>query len=256
MDSTQRRMVGVAVAVCAFAVGMAGLLNYFKYRSTATRLIEQRLTFTGKTIENSIQSSLSLGLQFGDLATLPAMLERERATDDLIVGIDIFDTEGKPLYSTDRLRAQRQAPGTWVAAAKRAGKEDEWVVRADEDSAVGIGLQNNLGMTIGYLALRYSEDRVRQAAQAVARDLAVNALGIFVASATLASVALLAVMRRLGRDVLDIESALRSGDPARVAEIQQRGPFRMALRRFGDSVRSAETELAETRAQLQRGART
>ena len=101
MDSIQRRMIGVAVAVCAFAVGRAGLLNYFKYQATASRIIEQRLTFTGKSIENSIQSSLSLGLQFADLTTLPAMLERERETDDLILGIDIFDTEGRPLYSTD-----------------------------------------------------------------------------------------------------------------------------------------------------------
>lgn len=255
MDSTQRRMIGVAVAVCAFAVGMAGLLNYFKYRSTASRLIEQRLTFTGKTIENSIQSSLSLGLQFGDLTTLPAMLERERATDDLIVGIDIFDTEGQPLYSTDHLRAKRPAPEAWVAAARRANKDD-WVVHANEESAVGIGLQNNFGITIGHLALRYSEDRVRQAAQVVARDLAINSLGILVLSATLASIALLAVMRRLGKDMLEVESALRSGDPARVADIQQRGPFRHALRRFGDAVRVAETELAETRAQLQRGARS
>lgn len=254
MDSTQRRMIGVAVAVCAFAVGMAGLLNYFKYRSTASRLIEQRLTFTGKTIENSIQSSLSLGLQFGDLTTLPAMLQREQATDDLIVGIDIFDTEGQPLYSTDRLRATRAVPESWVGAARRAGK-GEWVVHASEESAVGIALQNNFGLTIGYLALRYSEDRVRQAAQVVARDLAINSLGIFVVSATLASIALLAVMRGLGRDMLDIEGALRSGDPTRVAAIQQRGPFKHALRRFGDSVRAAESELAEARTQLQIGGR-
>jgi hypothetical protein len=72
VDSTQRRMIAVAVAVCAFAIGMAGLLNYFKYRATASRIIEQRLTFTGKSIENSIQSSLALGLQFADLTTLPA----------------------------------------------------------------------------------------------------------------------------------------------------------------------------------------
>ena len=252
MDSTQRRMIGVAVAVCAFAVGMAGLLNYFKYRSTASRLIEHRLIYTGKTIENSIQSSLALGLQFADLTTLPDMLERERATDDLIVGIDIFDVQGQPLYSTDRLRATRPAPQAWVAAARRSGG-DEWVVRADEDSAVGIGLQNNLGLTIGYLALRYSEDRVRQAGMTVTRDLAVNSLAIFVVAAAVASLALLAVMRRLGSDMLGVEAALRSGDPARLAQLQ-RGPFRHALRRFGDTVRTAEADLAATRAQLQRGA--
>ena len=139
MDSTQRRMIGVAVAVCAFAVGMAGLLNYFKYQATASRIIEQRLTFTGKSIENSIQSSLSLGLQFADLTTLPAMLERERETDDLILGIDIFDTEGRPLYSTDRVRSSRPAPAAWVNASRKAGNKN-WVVHADDESAVGIAV--------------------------------------------------------------------------------------------------------------------
>jgi hypothetical protein len=253
VDSTQRRMIAVAVSVCAFAVGMAGLLNYFKYRATASRIIEQRLVFTGKSIENSIQSSLSLGLQFGDLTTLPAMLERERATDDLIMGIDVFDTEGRPLYSTDRLRGTRPAPASWVAAARKAVDKD-WMVHAEEESAVGVALQNNFGLTIGHLALRYSQERVRQAAQVVAKDLALNSLGIFVVAATLASLALMAVMRRLGRDMEMVELALSSSDPARADAASQRGPFRAALQRFSQTVRSAEVELADARAQLQRGA--
>lgn len=252
MDSTQRRMIGVAVAVCAFAVGMAGLLNYFKYRTTAGRIIEQRLTFTGKSIESSIQSSLSLGLQFGDLATLPAMLERERATDELILGIDVFDAEGKPLYSTDRMRTNRPAPAAWVAAARKSGNHD-WVVHSDEESAVGIALQNNFGLTIGHLALRYSEERVRAAAQVVAKDLALNSLGLFVVSATLASLALLGVMRRLGHDMMSVEGALRTDDPSRADAAGRRGPFRGALRSFGQTVRDAEAELTEARVQLQRG---
>lgn len=253
MDSTQRRMIGVAVAVCGFAVGMAGLLNYFKYQATASRIIEQRLTYTGKSIENSIQSSLSLGLQFADLTTLPAMLERERETDDLIEGIDIFDADGRPLYSTDRLRGTRQAPAAWVQAARRAGNKD-WVVHAKDESAVGIALQNNFGLTIGHLALRYSDEQVRENAHAVARELALNSLGIFVVAATVASLALLGVMRRLGHTMVAVETALRTDDPGRSRGAGMKGPFSAALRRFGTTVREAETELTEARAQLQRGA--
>src|SRR5688572_23822171 len=104
MESTKRNLVAVAVVVSGFAVGMAGLLNYFKYRSTANRLVTERLVVTGKAVENSIQNALELGLQFSDMTTLPTTLDRERATDDLIQGIDVFDTDGKLLYSTDRLR--------------------------------------------------------------------------------------------------------------------------------------------------------
>src|ERR671930_1025471 len=81
MQSTRRRLIAVAVVVCGFAVGMAGLLNYFKYRAAADRILTDRLVLTGRLVENSIQSSLSLGLQFTEIATLPGMLDRERATD-------------------------------------------------------------------------------------------------------------------------------------------------------------------------------
>ena len=89
MSSTERRILLVAVVVCGFAVGMAGLLNYFKYRSTANGVVAERLTVTGKSVETSIQSSLALGLHFSDIGTLPGTLERERATDNLIQGIDV-----------------------------------------------------------------------------------------------------------------------------------------------------------------------
>ena len=82
MESTKQRMVMVAVLVCLFSVGMAGLLNYFKYRSTAERIVRERLVVIGDSIETSIQLSLALGLQFSDLNTLPETLERERANDD------------------------------------------------------------------------------------------------------------------------------------------------------------------------------
>ena len=56
MKSSNERMIVVALVVCGFAVGMAGLLNYFKYRSTTQRLVTERLVVTGKSVENAIQS--------------------------------------------------------------------------------------------------------------------------------------------------------------------------------------------------------
>lgn len=207
MDSTRRRLMAVALAVCAFAIGMAGLLNYFKYSATVSRIIEQRLTYTGKSIENSIRSSLSLGLQFADLATLPELLQRERASDDLITGIDVLDAQGRLLYSTDPTRATQAAPAAWLAAARKAPDRD-WTVHAGVDSAVGVALQNTFGLTIGHVALRYSDARVQQAAKAVARELAVNSLAVFVVAAASAALALLAVMRRLGGGRRPVEAAV------------------------------------------------
>lgn len=252
MNTTRPQMILVAVLVCLFAVGMAGFLNFFKYRTNAERLIKERLVVTGTSVENSIQSSLALGLQFGDLGTLPGTLERERATDDLILSIEVFDTEGKPLYSTDRLRASRSVPAAWLNAARHASGAD-WFVKNGDESAAGIAIQNSFGLVMGYLALRYSEEKVSDSTNAVARELAVSAFAVFAAAAALASLALLTVMHGLERNFAAVEAELRSADPLRTSEAVRKGPFGRSLARFFERVRGAEAEIALLRGNLERG---
>lgn len=254
MNNTRPQMILVAVLVCLFAVGMSGLLNFFKYRSNAERIIKERLVVTGSSIENSIRSSLALGMQFADLGTLPGTLERERATDDLILSIEVFDVDGKSLYSTDRLRAARSVPAAWIEAARHAGGKD-WFVRNGTESAAGIAIENSFGLVLGFVALRYSDEQVKASTSAVARELALSTFGVFVVAAVLASFAMLLMMRGVARDFDSVAVALRSGDPAQSSEKLRRGPFGRALRRFLDSVRGAEAEIAVLRGELERGAR-
>jgi len=251
--STKRRMIVVATLVCGFAVGMSGLLNYFKYRSTINRLVHERILATGRSVENVIQSSLLLGLQFGDIGTLPSTLEREQATDDVITGVDVFDTEGRILYSTDQQRVAQRASPDWLVAVKKAGTED-WFVEGDVESAVGMAIDNNFGLIIGHIALRYSNERVQQSANVAGRQLAISSFIVFIIAAALASLALLAVMRRLSRDVAAVESALRAVDPVRASAAAKRGLFGPALQHFVETIRSAETEIASLRARMHRGA--
>ena len=253
MDSTRTRMIAVAVTVCGFAVGMAGLLNYFKYRATANRIVTERLVVTGKGVEGTIQSALSLGLQFSDIGTLPGTLERERGTDPLILGIDVFDDGGRHLYSTDRLRAARPVPASWLAAARKA-QHDEWAAEDDLESAAGIVIKNNFGVTMGYLAVRYSSEQVRDDALQVGRKLAATSFVVFLASALLASLAVILVTRRLTHDVRSVEVALRAGDAQRAASMAVRGPFGPAIKRFMQTTQGAEREIADLRERLQRGA--
>lgn len=253
MESTKGRMMVIAVLVCGFAVGMAGLLNYFKYRSTVHELVKERIVVTGSMVEKTIQSSLLLGLEFADIGTLPGTLERERSTDDYIVGIDVFDTEGRMLYSTDRLRAARSVPSTWVAAAKKASR-GEWFVEGATESAAGVAIENNLGLPMGYIALRYSNERVDRSVREIGRELAIASLAVFAVSAALSSFALLGVMRRMARDVAAVESALRAADPVRASAVVGRGIFGMAPQRFAETVRAVESEIAGLRGRMQRGA--
>ncbi|MCU7375093.1 hypothetical protein PEC18_30815, partial [Paucibacter sp. O1-1] len=82
------------------------------------------------------------------------------------------------------------------------------------------------------------------------RDIALASLGVFVVAAALASALLMRVMRGLGRDVEGVEAALRSGDAGRASASAARGHFGPALRKFFDTVRHAETEIADLQGPL------
>lgn len=249
MDSTKRRMVLIAAMVCFFAVGMAGLLNFFKYRSTAEGIVTERLLVIGHTIENSIQQSLALGLQLSGLDTLPAMMEREQTNDDLILSIDVFDIDGSPLYSTDRRRASLKMPAGWLASAKRAGKAD-WYVRDGTESAAGVAFENNFGLAVGYLAVRYDSARVREAEIAVAWQLAWIALGVFLVAVALASLALIGVTNRLARQVREIEVELPTLGIKPLPDSVRKGPFGPAFARLLAKVRTAESQIDAVRGHL------
>ena len=71
------------------------------------------------------------------------------------------------------------------------------------------------------------------------------------AAATLASFALLGVLNWLSRHVDTVAAALGSDDP--LASSVRKGPFGTALRRYVESVRNAETEIAILRGKLAQG---
>lgn len=249
-------MITVAVLVCLFAVGIAALLNYFKYRSTVDRLIHARLAVIGKGIENSIQASLALGLTFDELTVLPSLIDRERTADPLIREIKVFDSKGQTIYGTNAQSMNQAAPADWLAAAHRAG-DASWSVIDKDNSAVGLTIKNSFGLVVGYLALNYSRTTIDRDAHAVDADLALFALGIFVAASALVALVLNLTMRGLERDMSAVEAALQrsgSGEPS-ATEINK-GPFGPALVQFFEMVRTAEGQIAEIRQHLGREAKS
>jgi len=244
-------MVLVAAIVCGFAVGMAGLLNYFKYHSTANRLVTERLVVTGRSVETVVHLSLDLGLELSEITTLPETLERERGTDDLIQGIDIFDNDGRLLYSSDKSRSGH-VPDAWLQAAAAAHGLD-WLVEDGHASAAGMPLKNSFGITLAHVALRFSHERLVNENTTVARELAATSFIIFVLATLVASFALVGQLKRLARGVSAAETALATTDETRALELAGRTPFGPALQRFIASVRGVEREIANLSNDLERG---
>src|SRR5215218_1387753 len=120
MGTIRVRFILVALVVSFFAVGMAAFLNYFKYKSTIGNIVKSRVLVVGRGIENSVQASLQLGMQFSELQQLPQLMTREKSSDRLVRGIDVFDASGQLLYSTDPGRVGQKVPPNWTAAAERS----------------------------------------------------------------------------------------------------------------------------------------
>ena len=113
MGTIRIRFITVALVVSFFAIGMAAFLNYFKYKSTISNIVRSRVLLVAQGIEGSVQASIGLGMQFAELSQLPQLLQRERTTDRVIRGIDVFDAGGQVLYSSDRNRVSSSLPADW-----------------------------------------------------------------------------------------------------------------------------------------------
>jgi hypothetical protein len=249
MGTIRFRFIMVALVVSFFAVGMAAFLNYFKYKSTISNIVKSRVLVVGRGIENSVQASLQLGMQFSELAQLPQLMQREKSTDRLVRGIDVFDTNGQVLYSTDRARVGQKVPTPWMSAAQRS-KTTEWGTDETDEFVAGISLKNAFDLTVGFLALRYARDEVETAAAKAGREIALAALISFLGIAIVAPLALIVVIRRFERDLRTLEAAASHLEDRAQPPPATGSAFDSAIGHLRASLRDANKSLDDLRAKL------
>src|SRR5438105_4284982 len=248
MGTIRVRFILVALVVSFFAVGMAAFLNYFKYKSTIGNIVKSRVLVIGRGIENSVQASLQLGMQFTELSQLPQLMQREKSSDRLVRGIDVFDSSGVILYSTDRARVGQKVGETWTHAAERS-KATDWSTEEGDEYVAGISLKNAFDLTVGYLGLRYARDEVDRAAATAGREILLAALAAFAGIAVVAPLALIVVIRRFERDLLTLEAAASHLED-RGAPSTTGSAFDAAIDNLRASLNDANRSLDELRAKL------
>jgi hypothetical protein len=249
MGTIRVRFIIVALVVSFFAVGMAAFLNYFKYKSTIGGIVKSRVLVIGRGIENSVQASLSVGMQFMELGTMNALLAREKASDRLIRGIDVFDHTGQIIYSTDRARVGEKVPKDWTDASERS-KTTEWSIEGSSEYVAGISLKNNFDLTVGYLALRYSSDEVERAARVAGREILTASVISFVGIALIAPLALIVVIRRFERDLRTLERAASQLEDRTEPPLPAGTAFDAAIGNLRSSLRETNAALDDLRAKL------
>lgn len=248
MGTIRFRFISVALVVSFFAVGMAAFLNYFKYKSTIAGIAKTRVLLVGRGIENSVRASLQVGMQFAELSQLTQLVQREKTSDRLVKGIDVFDTDGKILYSSDLARVGEKVHGEWVATANRS-KNNEWGVEGAEEHMAGISVRNAFNLPVGHVGLRYSREEVDRAAAVAGREILIAALLAFIGIALVAPLALIVVIRRFERDLHALETATsRLESPG--APVAAGSAFDEALGQLRGSLADANKSIDGVRAQL------
>ena len=249
MGTIRVRFILVALVVSFFAVGMSAFLNYFKYKSTIGNIVKSRVLVVGRGIENSVQASLQLGMQFSELSQLPQLMQREKSTDRLVRGIDVFDYSGQIIYSTDRARVGQKVPATWTQAAERS-KTTEWTADESNEYVAGISVKNAFDLTVGFLALRYGRDEVENAAAKAGREILLAAIASFLGIAIVAPLALIVVIRRFERDLRTLEAAASHLEDRAQTPLSSGSAFDSAIGHLRASLRDANTSLDDLRGKL------
>ena len=213
MRSTRARFIVVALLVCFFAIAMATFLNYFKYRSTVAEVVKTRVLYVADGIEDNVSASLALGLPFAEMPTMQALIERERTTDTLIAGIELFDPTGQVIYATDKAKIGKQVAIDWLtdAAQQRRdrGRPASWTTKQNEEQVVAVVLRNNFDLAVGYLAVRYPQQYVEAASKSMGWELIKIAATVFLACAILSILLLTLIIRRFERDMDSLAETLQ-----------------------------------------------
>lgn len=149
-----RNLSAALLLALFFALAMAALLNFYKFRNTLSALARDNVAVAAQDIEESVRLSQSLGLPLAEMHSLPALLTRQAAIDPSIQLIRISEMTGHGVYSS-RTAAAETMPEAWLKAARRA-KNGDWQVQTPGRAVYGRVLKNDFNLPLGLLAIEYS----------------------------------------------------------------------------------------------------
>ena len=223
-----------------FSLGMASLLNYFKFESTVKKLQRDRISLIAEDVEQAVERGNSIGAELATSTTLQALLERQLKSDALVLLIEIFDENGKTLFSTDKTRIHQAVPSAWTSAAYRM-KADQWSLAEDAAFVTGVVLKNSFDLTIGSVAIRYSRS---------GQNRTVAAMGGYIVGIGLSTALIAFVLCGLGFALLSLKMRGDAASTERMldgAEIQPQPctPVERAIGSLQSAAAAAKSDLAE-----------
>lgn len=140
-----RLILVIGLALSATILAVVGTAS-FVGEQVSEEIELARVSHLLGTLRQTTESNLAIGLELDQIASLQPMIEREKANDSGIVVIDIFNSAGVSVQSTDRGSIGEPVEAGW---RQQLSREGIWHDRLRGETVFGVRFENDLGVAGG-----------------------------------------------------------------------------------------------------------
>lgn len=202
--------IGFAIlAVFVGAIALTTFLNYAKFGTVLSNLVQTRFEVVGLDLKQSIEHGLSLGLPLDSIRNTQNIIESAKAARPEILSIAVFDQSGRLRFDSERRGEGQAVSRNWLRAQEAADSRREalWTAPDDEAVLVGASLYNNFDKIVGGVALRYSRAYTQSLSALMLERLTMVALVVLAGTALIVGPLVYLVFRQLIRSFRNMERA-------------------------------------------------
>jgi len=165
--------VRITVVLCVLltaSVALVAVLSLDKYRETLRRVVENRFGYVLQDVVRTTTLGLDLQLPLAEITSLQGALDRARAEHADLRYVEIFDAEGRILFSTDPTTVGDALPDAWIY--QNTGTEGGlWRRRDEGDLVLGQAVRSRFDQVVGGVVLAYSEEPIERGLAGMRRRL-------------------------------------------------------------------------------------
>lgn len=141
-----------ALVLCAAALAA---LWHDGIRQDVERLRGERFRFSLLQVKSALEAGLRLGNAVNEMGGTPALIARVRDHQPDILSVDVYDTQGAVVFSTDPGGLGLAIPAEWTSACLQARGTAPWSGRDVDGGVLCVGLVNPFGQPAGGVLLRH-----------------------------------------------------------------------------------------------------
>ena len=246
------KMTAYTVFVLAMVFCLLLMMNYFKFQNILSNVTTSRLAVVNQTLEDSISNAVNLGLALDEIQIAQSIIDREKKADKAIQSIDVFDANGKVLFSTRAGGANSKIDsailGKLVKVRPGNNATNEWNNSTGQAFVVGVTLYNSFDRAIGGIVLNYDKSQYNSQVAAMLKELATTTGLVLLGSAILAFIGIGFGFRELSRSYAAMETALTKVREGETASPQQadNGSFDYKLQTIAGNVEEAYSQIDQS----------